>query len=151
VLKKEGAWCSLTTLLLQLCNVIEGQQAARSEAAASNCLGFPLGQALKKEMKIIGTLIWLFPSPVLELGDGLEVHTVEIEGVQPGDFCVVTVNPFSASGGAVEILEDVVERVAQGPGPHAPSSYAIRHTVTLRKAPGQIVQCHLIGVLIHQL
>jgi hypothetical protein len=95
--------------------------------------------------------IRLFPSLVIELGDGLEVHTVEIEGVQPGDFCGVTVNPFSTSGGAVEILEDVVERVAQGPGSHPPGSYTIRHTITLRTAPGQVVQCHLVGVLIHQL
>lgn len=97
----------------------------------------------------MGIQIRLFSSPVIELGDGLEVHTIEIEGVQPGDFCGVTVNPFSASCGAVEMLEDVVERVTQGP--HPPGSYTVRHTVTLRKAPGQVVQCHLVGVLIHQL
>ncbi len=98
----------------------------------------------------MGILIQLFLSPDIEPGDAPEVHTVDIERVLPGDFCGISVNQFSAPGGTVEILKDVVERVAQGPGEQPPGPYTIRHTVTLHRATAEVVVCNLVGVLIHQ-
>ena len=92
----------------------------------------------------MGILVQLFASDIIEPGDGPEVHTVDIQGVQPGDFCGISINPFGGNGTQVEILKDVVEIDTQG-GP----TYTIRHIVTLHRAIPAVVQCNLVGVLIH--
>ncbi len=99
----------------------------------------------EKEASNYGHSDSAFPFPDIEPGGDPEVHTVDIQGVLPGDFCGISVNQFSGPGGAVEILKDVVSTVIQGPGP-----YTIRHTVTLHRATDEVVVCNVVGVLIHQ-
>ena len=94
----------------------------------------------------MGIAIQLFPSAIITPGSDPEVHIVDIEGVLPGDFCGVSVNQFSGPGGAIEVLKDVVSTVIQGPGP-----YTLRHTITLHRATDEVVQCNLVGLLVHQL
>ncbi len=93
----------------------------------------------------MSTPIQLFTSPRIELGDTPVEYVLDIEGVEPGDFCGISVNPFGYGNHAkVEILKDVVE-VVTGGGTY----YTIRHTVTLQRAIPQDVVCNLVGVVIH--
>jgi hypothetical protein len=88
--------------------------------------------------------IQLFTSPAIELVDTPVEHVLDIDGVVPGDFTGISVNPYGYGNHAkVEILKDVVEVVTEGG-----TYYTIRHTVTLQ-AITQHVVCNLIGVLIH--
>ena len=92
----------------------------------------------------MGIEIRLFPSAIITPGDQPEVHVVDIQGVQPGDFCGISINPFGGNGTQVEILKDVVEIDTQG-GP----TYTLRHIVTLHRVIPAVVQCNLVGLLIH--